>query len=78
MKNIVQISACRLHKYCDELCTSLFSTLSGRIFMVSDLDFFFFLVRFYLKVHKATSTADSLEPESAVDGTKTHLDCLLK
>ena len=47
------------------------STLSGCVFMVSDLGFFFFLDRFYLRVHEATSTADSLEPESAIDGTKT-------
>ena len=54
------------------------STLSGRVLMVSDLGFLFFLGRFYLRVHEATSTAEILEPESAVDGTKTHLDFLLK
>ena len=46
--------------------------------MVSDHGFFFFLSRFYLRVHEATSTADTLEPESAVYGTKTPLDCVLK
>ena len=54
------------------------STLSGHVLMVSDLGFFFFHNRFYLRVHEATSTADSLEPEPPVDGTKTHLNCLLK
>ena len=45
------------------------SILSGRVLMVSA--FSFFLGRFYL--HKATLRADSLEPEPAVDGTKTPL-----
>ena len=41
--------------------------------MVSDLGFFFLLGIFYLRVHDATSTAESLESEQAVDGTKTPL-----
>ena len=36
------------------------------------------LVGYPYSEHKATSTAESLEPESEVDGTKTRLDFLLK
>ena len=55
------------------------STLSGRALIVSDLArLFLFLGRFYLRIHEATSTAGSLEPEAAADGTKTPLDWFLK